>query len=187
MSDFTDFLAARNRLDSLLGTPKDAESQFIRVAAAGTAGPVDQLVNAGGDAIITNEGITVVNGAITVRNAGSTVVIDGTSDMFKIAGTGTLSGAWPSPAPTAASVDVTVAVPYGAVIALVGPAGQAGASCAMSVDPPSGTVNFALTWAVYSEPLSSTKIAMWCWDHIGYASAWGTYDMRWYILREAGL
>ncbi len=90
-SSFEQFLASRARLNSLLGTPGDAEAQFIRVSPAGSAGETPALVNAGGDAVITNKGVTVVNGAITVTNAGSVVVIDGTSDIFKIQTTGTLS------------------------------------------------------------------------------------------------
>ena len=95
-SELDAFRTGRDRLASLLGTPKDSTEQFVRVAAAGTAGPVPALVNAGGDAIITNGGIRVVNGAIEVRNAGATVIIDGTSDMFKIQCGGTVSVAWPS-------------------------------------------------------------------------------------------
>lgn len=40
--------------------------------------------------IIDRGGITVTNGAITVTNPGGTVIIDGTSDMFRIAATGTV-------------------------------------------------------------------------------------------------
>jgi hypothetical protein len=47
--------------------------------------------NSDGNVLIDSSGVTVTNGRITVANAGSTVIIDGTSNMFKIAATGTLT------------------------------------------------------------------------------------------------
>ena len=107
-SELDAFRTGRDRLASLLGTPKDSTEQFVRVAAAGTAGPVPALVNAGGDAIITNGGIRVINGAIEVQNAGATVIIDGTSDMFKIAASGTVSAYWPASYPANSQANVTL-------------------------------------------------------------------------------
>lgn len=60
------------------------------VTASAAAGFDDLALNVGG-AIIDSTGIKVVNGAIVVENPAGTVVIDGTSNMFKIAATGTQS------------------------------------------------------------------------------------------------
>jgi hypothetical protein len=70
--------------------------------------PVDYDVNhAAGDVLINSTGLTVTNGAVTVTNAGSTVIIDGTSNMFKITATGTSTRAFPA-AGTGATTSVTV-------------------------------------------------------------------------------
>ena len=198
MSDFSDFLASRARLDSLLGTPQDAENQFIHVAPAGTAGPVPQLVNAGGDAIITNEGITVTNGAITVTNAASTVVIDGTSDMFKIQATGTITAAWPAAtfANTAGIVTLT-----GMVISHVVP--QALGSVTPDINQASPAARYD-AWLAIDGAGAVAKYASWFTQESGSTpgnlavvlrldsgtttpGASITGGMRYYILKEAGI
>jgi hypothetical protein len=45
--------------------------------------------HAGGNVVIDPSGMTITNGAMTVTNGSSVVIIDGTSDMFKIAASGT--------------------------------------------------------------------------------------------------
>jgi len=67
---------------------------------------------ANGNTLIDNGGVTVTGGAITVKNAGGTVIIDGTSDIFKIAATGTQSLTGPNGSGSgggSASVGVTIA------------------------------------------------------------------------------
>lgn len=49
------------------------------------------LANGPGTVTADDSGLTITGGALTVKNPGGTVIIDGTSDMFKIAATGTLS------------------------------------------------------------------------------------------------
>lgn len=51
----------------------------------------EDLSHASGNVVIDSTGIAVTNGKITVTNAGATVIIDGTSNMFKIAASGTTS------------------------------------------------------------------------------------------------
>lgn len=54
--------------------------------------PADEDVShAGGSVVISASGVTITNGKLVVSNAAATVIIDGTSDMFKIAATGTHS------------------------------------------------------------------------------------------------
>lgn len=100
MSEYEAFLAARAKLYETLGSP---------TLPAPGAGPTETLVEAGGDAIITPSGITVLNGAIVVKNAGATVIIDGTSNMFKIAATGTMNYPYTDAGTPNASATVTVA------------------------------------------------------------------------------
>jgi hypothetical protein len=51
----------------------------------------DTLLNTPGEVTIDTSGLAITNGALTVTNAGAVVIIDGTSDMFKIAASGSLS------------------------------------------------------------------------------------------------
>lgn len=53
--------------------------------------PVDRVVNAKATVVIDSTGIAVLNGKITVTNPGGTVIIDGTSNIFKIAANGSQS------------------------------------------------------------------------------------------------
>jgi hypothetical protein len=52
---------------------------------------IDGVNAASGAVLINNDGITVTNGKITVKNASATVIIDGTSNMFKIQASGSQS------------------------------------------------------------------------------------------------
>jgi hypothetical protein len=61
------------------------------VATGGTYVDVDDVTLQRGSVVMDSSGITVNNGALTVTNGSSIVIIDGTSDMFKIAASGSLS------------------------------------------------------------------------------------------------
>jgi len=50
----------------------------------------EELYNVPGEVIIDDAGITIINGALVVKNPGGTTIIDGTSDHFRIASTGTI-------------------------------------------------------------------------------------------------
>jgi hypothetical protein len=66
------------------------------------------VANVGGTVTIDSTGVAITGGALTVKNPSGTTIIDGTSDMFKIAATGTLSVAWPgSPGFASASATLT--------------------------------------------------------------------------------
>jgi hypothetical protein len=47
-------------------------------------------------AIIGPAGVTILNGALVVENAGATVIIDGTSNMFKIQASGNMASSFPA-------------------------------------------------------------------------------------------
>ncbi|MCA1570850.1 MAG: hypothetical protein LC798_11135 [Chloroflexi bacterium] len=69
----------------------------------------EELYNVPGEVIVDENGVTIVNGALTVKNPGGTVIIDGTSDHFRIVATGTISCTGPNGA-TAAWVRTITAV-----------------------------------------------------------------------------
>jgi hypothetical protein len=62
--------------------------------------------NSDGNVIIDANGVTITGGKLTLTNSGSTVIIDGTSNMFKIAATGTQSNTFTDNA--TGTVDVTL-------------------------------------------------------------------------------
>ena len=72
--------------------------QLANRGASQTIGFTDARISAeqnvaaaGGSVTVDSGGVTITNGAITVKNPGGTVIIDGTSNMFKILSTGTKS------------------------------------------------------------------------------------------------
>jgi hypothetical protein len=66
-------------------------------------------------------GLFITDGALTVTNPGSTVIIDGTSNMFKIVATGTLTCAWPnSSASVTGQVQLTDLAPGGVIPSVFG-------------------------------------------------------------------
>jgi hypothetical protein len=50
----------------------------------------DDIIQSAGDVVIDTNGIAITNGKLVVTNPSATVIIDGTSDIFKIIATGTL-------------------------------------------------------------------------------------------------
>jgi hypothetical protein len=87
------------------------------VSAERTAGGV---ANSDGNVLINAAGIVVTNGKITVTNPGSTVVIDGTSNMFKIAATGTLdTGSVADDSSGSATVDLASLAPRTSSLAML--------------------------------------------------------------------
>jgi hypothetical protein len=71
------------------GTPGSGEgARFDDVTLTLVPGA---LQNVAGNTAINENGVAITNGALSVQNAGGTVIIDGSSDMFKIAATGTMN------------------------------------------------------------------------------------------------
>lgn len=67
----------------------------------------EDIKHASGNVLIDASGVTITNGALTLTNAGATVIIDGTSDIFKIFATGTASRTFPA-APGTSITTVTI-------------------------------------------------------------------------------
>lgn len=64
------------------------------IAPAFLVQPGTDISHANADVLINSSGITVTNGKIIVRNGAATVIIDGSSNMFKIAASGSLQVHW---------------------------------------------------------------------------------------------
>ena len=80
----------------------------VPVAQAGGGGTLGGLGTAYSPSVaVGGAGLFVTDGAITVTNAGSVVIIDGTSNMFKISATGTQTVAFPI-ADASNTVEVTL-------------------------------------------------------------------------------
>lgn len=95
------------RPDSPFGKPKAIGETSDDLSGISPTGFVDSVLNEATNVTIDETGIDVTGGAITVTNPGATVIIDGTSNMFKIAATGTSSITGPT-AGSATSNNVTV-------------------------------------------------------------------------------
>lgn len=63
--------------------------------------------NTAGEVVIDSSGVTITNGKLVVSNASSTVIIDGTSNMFKISASGTLTNVGTANQQTGSSVTLT--------------------------------------------------------------------------------
>jgi len=89
--------------DGAISTPKLAADAVIA-----------KVANVGGTVQIDQAGIAITGGAMSVTNAGGTVIIDGQSDMFRIRATGTLAtSSFSNPANPGSQVSVTVATGLG--------------------------------------------------------------------------
>jgi len=140
-------------------------------------------------------GLFVTDGAITVTNAGSVVIIDGTSNMFKIQASGTKTQDWPATWGSAASgVTVTGAAPGGVFPAVIG--------MLRNGRTPDVRFTYFLDWDATTGPISQT--GRWYFnlsgtDDLGISlqvvvsqAATGSMNgmtaaLRYYVLKEAGI
>jgi hypothetical protein len=85
-----------------VAAPSDAAFARVRPYSPATSTATAQVAfdaiefypaayDAAGHVTIDSTGVAITNGELTVTNAGSTVIIDGTSDIFKIVATGTIT------------------------------------------------------------------------------------------------
>jgi hypothetical protein len=78
-------------------------------ATAGSGGGLGGLNTAYSPSVaVGGAGLFITDGGLTVTNAGSTVIIDGTSDMFKIVATGTQTVNYPNGTWSGTYVGVTL-------------------------------------------------------------------------------
>jgi hypothetical protein len=76
--------------DDSISTPK-LQANSVETGNLAADAVIANVANVGDTVVIDDTGITVTDGAITVENGDLVVIIDGTSNMFKIAATGTLT------------------------------------------------------------------------------------------------
>lgn len=86
----------RLRVGAFGASDPNVVPQQVIAVGDGNAQPSPFLANAPATVVIDDTGLAITNGKLTVTNPGGTVIIDGTSNMFKIAATATSVGAdWP--------------------------------------------------------------------------------------------
>lgn len=159
---------------------------FTLVPLSLTNGPAEVVINA--------SGIAVTNGKITVTNAGATVIIDGTSNMFKIAATGTSTITPPNTgATTTSSVDLGD-LGLGIAQAWLGYIAVNGSVWADSLpltlwNVSTGVANHMIdAYLEYNQPSSGRSRFRVAWsarDATWYGT--GNKTFRYYVLKEAAL
>lgn len=142
-------------------------------------------------------GIAVTNGKITVINPGSIVILDGTSDMFKIAATGTMNLTGPDGSGSAggnAIIATNIATGLTIIPAHLGylefPAGIASSLPHYDYDISNG---YAGSGLVLDGMRQDTQV--WSTNQTRVTARWSsrldrsaiTYTFRYYVLKEAAL
>lgn len=98
--------------DGAISTPKIA-ANAITTEKLSAAAVIANVLNVGGTVDIDAAGIRVINGAIIVENSGATVIIDGTSNIFKIVATGTIVTAeFTAPLEVNSTIEVTTGLNF---------------------------------------------------------------------------
>lgn len=187
-----DDLLANFRPSPFQNTGNDPGGAFGELGGGiNPAGFASNVDNETADVIIDKDGITVIEGAITVTNAGATVIIDGSSNMFKIASTGTRSFAGPngSPAETTSTVDVATGFDYTPAfqVYLTNSAGVQGSAWHTGHADVGATALFTQWRYAEASYLATNQTRMrFFWFGFGDYSAVTSY-FRYYILQEAGI
>jgi hypothetical protein len=165
-------------------------------ATAGSGGGLGGLATAYSPSVaVGGAGLFVTDGAITVTNPGSTVIIDGTSNMFKIVTTGTMTEEWPASAPDSAWHNVVVndAAPGGVLphlaisVAVADTAGAERFEGAMILATGAGAVQNEVDASWFLDGTDDVNVQL----HVhACLSTWspGTDAMcRFYIFKEVGI
>jgi hypothetical protein len=170
------------------GVPSASAGEGGTLAGLGTAYSTSVAMGAAG--------LFITDGALTVANPGSTVIIDGTSNMFKIAATGTISATWPgahSAAGGAATLTALGAMTAPlAMVSMVQDPSYSGGYGRGAADVFQlnyyGQVDY---WAqvryVYLGVGWPCQVSLLLWTYGASPWAGTTTSGRYYILREAGV
>ena len=125
---------------------------------------VANVANIGETVLIDSTGERITNGKLTVTNPGSVVIIDGTSDMFRIAASGTTSVAFPgAPATASASVSLTG----------LGSAYTVAPACSFMVCSSSGSYLNARIAGVYVAPSGAGAVTFQTYGMVALSAATG--------------
>jgi hypothetical protein len=146
------------------------------------------LVTGDGSVVMDYNGITIINGKLTLTSAGSTIIIDGTSDMFKIAATGTTAVAGPA-AGGFTEVDIVLSTGFTYRPMLIGMTDRG-----TSVADPLGRISYntANGLVAYQEWLEASVVStnqtnVACmWNAVGNYTG-QTHNFRYYVLAEVAI
>lgn len=106
------FVAPANAKYGRVYLKNNTLSKTVRVDDV-VATVADAYLNDSGTVVIDQSGLTVTGGAITVKGPTGTVIIDGSSDMFKIAATGTIvTPTLTAPGESSTATDIATGLTY---------------------------------------------------------------------------
>lgn len=164
--------------DGAISTPKLAANAVIA-----------NLVNVAGHVVISDTGVAIGNGALSVTNPGGTVIIDGEHDMFRILATGTLSSvlfAAPGNPGSQVSATVTTGLSYKPIV-LVYMESNAGAEAHLlpriTVNNAGVLLDWFTCWAEQSGGDTKVQVTVSS-TRVGGLPA---YTFRYYILEQAAI
>lgn len=199
--ELVDFQVDRTQIaDDAITTPKLVVNAVVaeKIAAEqiGTehfqaTATIRLVTNAGATVIIDEDGLAVIQGKIEVRNPGGTVIIDGTSDMFRIAATGTLSiASGPTPAGgymIETFVDLSLGLPYAPSIQTYNEVNNTTAVPMPYVDwnPATGLMTRLIRASSKVVPTNVSRVIL-SWQAAADESANFT-DMRYYVMEQAAI
>ena len=159
---------------------------------------IANVANIGGDVVIDSAGVAITGGKLSVTNGSSVVIIDGTSTMFKVGATGTLtiasgpakgylttvsldnispvSGPWPSGYPANNFFTQGQILPYYTVFLVPG-----------TTEPSSGTLVSAQEGFCVPGTNGGTTKAVFKWSNFNDPTyiPGGTATVRFYLFTEA--
>lgn len=168
-----------------------------KVAQAYVPGESYETWSGDGSVLINSSGVAITNGKLTVSNPAATVIIDGTSNMFKIAASGTISvSSVANNSSGLGTVTVTGAAP-GSVLPAFLVSTNEGAIAARQVGNWLGNPGLNSTatgnyvdvqhMAQVRMMLSGTVDAQVRLECMNYSGVTRNYSTRYYILKEAGI
>jgi hypothetical protein len=146
--------------------------------------------NSTAEVIIDSTGLTIIDGSITVQNPGGTVIIDGTSDMFRIIATGTISLVGPNV--SVVSSEVLLALGMGSLAPAhmgfykIG-TGEIAVPMPHTVLDATGAASLMLWMDTRPEGVTPFRTIMRLIIRAYYNASAQTFNTRYYILEQVAL
>ena len=169
-----------------VGTPTTSE----RIVAEDVILQSADLTTANGSVVIDSSGVTITNGALTVNNGApgvGDVIIDGTSNMFKIAATSTST--FPTAgANSSATSSVTVDTTLTYRPAIMGYLLSGSSAITLPYLYYYAATSLAVYYAyMYSQVYATSKTKLFFSVDNGAGTSQGGWSVRYYILKEAAI
>jgi hypothetical protein len=142
----------------------------------------------GSNVVIDSSGIQVINGKLTVTNPGSVVIIDGTSDMFRIVATGTLACAAPGAgAQTSAGATLSTGLTYGPASSWYVGTGSGDIPCPYYIwNLSGGAINWSYEGRANVINTNQTSVGAYQ-SRMSGAGADYVYTYRYYVLSQVAI